>query len=116
MAAILWALIVVVLFVASSVSLSCDRLCNGPRCILKGPMANNTVNDCCNNSINGSFTMKFNGSLNISESEGSADSSGSEPEQYLEELTLENLTLKGCAKPIIIEGIRNVKIINVDFR
>jgi len=94
--------IIASVFVANSVSLSCDNLCdqiNNGTCIL-----NNTdeINSCCLNASDRTYTMKFNGSdLGL---------------ENLVLLVLDNLTLEDCTKPIIIENIPSVNITQSNFR
>ena len=103
---------IVLLFVSrcTSNSLLCDhiQLCNDDigsgwdrRCTLNSSY----VTHCCRSMtddlahINDNFTMKFSGViLDISE------------------LLIANMTFENCAKPIIIEDMMTVEIMNVTFR
>ena len=90
------AIIVSIVSTYATVSLSCDQLC-GPTCMLNSTSGANSLKDCCSTSSTRNFTVKFSGS-------------------DLSELVLADLTLEYCAKPIVIENIESVTIINVNFR
>ena len=100
-------LVVVLIFVTSSISLSCDQreLCinlgNGSgveledrRCILDSSY----VAQCCNDNSE-YFTMKFN-----------------KVNQNISELVIANMIFEDCTKPIYIEDLMAVEITNVTFR
>lgn len=106
---LIWVSIIVSVFVVSSISLSCDRLCDdldssgsgnesnsSYRCIIN---STDYVQQCCSSVESRNFTMKFNG-LDLG----------------ITELVIDSLTFENCAKPIIIEHITTVEITAANFR
>ena len=100
-------LVVVLIFVTSSISQSCDHIehCidldggstvgpEGCRCILDSSYVAQGCNDSSEN-----FSMKFNG-INLT----------------ISELVIANMTFEDCTKPIYIEDMMSVEITNVNFR